>query len=290
MIIAFATDREHDDFTPDDRLLVSWFSQQGHRVIAAVWDDPDIDWDRFDVILFRSVWDYFKRIHDFDRWLEKMEAVKKPIFNPLSVVRWNKNKSYLKWFKDKGILIPEGCICPQSHSTDLKILLEQLAFEKAVIKPTISGGAYKTWVTTPELANGHQPAFDALLDEQAVIVQKFSEEIVTQGELSLIYFDRKFSHAICKKAKPGDFRVQTQYGGQYHPYHPDQELFLQVEKILELIPETLLYARIDGYLDSRHRFVLMELELIEPMLFLDSHPDACRNFYEAFMQHTVAFT
>lgn len=282
MNIAFVTDREHDDLTPDDRLLVNWFAKQGHRVIAAVWDDPDIKWDPFDAIVIRSVWDYFKRIHEFDRWLEKMETVKKPIFNPLSVVRWNKNKTYLGWFKGKGILIPEGIIRPQGHSADLKGWLEQLGFEKAVIKPTISGGAYKTWVTTPDLANRHQTAFDALLNEQDVILQRFSEEIVSHGELSLIYFNRKFSHAICKKAKPGDFRVQTQYGGQYHPYFPEYELFLQVEKILELIPETLLYARIDGYLDACNRFVLMELELIEPALFLDSHPDACRNFYEAF--------
>jgi len=183
-----------------------------------------------------------------------------------------------------GVLIPEYQIINRNINSNLSSLLELRGWSKAVIKPAISGGAYNTWVTGKNLAAEHQLDFEKLLSEQDVIVQKFSEEIAESGEWSLIYFNKKFSHAVCKKAKPGEFRVQAQFGGHHQRVIPDPQLLAQVEHILSLMEEPLLYARIDGYLDKESRFYLMELELIEPVLFFDSHPAACSNFYTALKQ------
>jgi len=284
MRIALATYREHPDYTEDDRLLATYLKLQSEHVSPVIWDDTEVKWDSYDLIIFRSVWDYFIRRVQFDAWLDHLQALPVRVFNLLPTIQWNKNKTYFNRFNDLGVRIPEYQIIKRNMNSNLASLLELNGWNKAVIKPAISGGAYNTWVTDKNHAAGHQLDFEKLLSEQDVIVQKFSAEIAESGEWSLIYFNKKFSHAVCKKAKPGEFRVQAQFGGRHHGVIPDPNLLSQVEHILSLIEEPLLYARVDGYLDNEYRFYLMELELIEPVLFFDSHPAACSNFYAALKQ------
>jgi hypothetical protein len=281
MHLAFVTDRERADFAPDDRLLASYVTQKGVKVSATVWDNAGINWEQFDAIIFRSVWDYFVHRQRFDDWLRQMTSVSVPIFNSLSTVVWNKDKNYLNRFRSMGIPVPDYEIIKSKTQQDLFNLLDSHGWHKVVIKPTISGGAYNTWIASIPLAVNQQAAFDSLLEEQDVIVQQFADEILINGEWSLIFFDKKFSHAVCKQAKEGEFRVQAQFGGLHHPVNPSSAVLDQVESILNSIEEPLLYARIDGYLNSRSVFYLMEIELIEPVLFFDSHPQACDNFYTA---------
>lgn len=284
MKLAFVTDKIHSNFAEDDRLLVNFLTDQNHRITPAVWDDTSIDWFSFDCIIFRSPWDYFLKFDAFNQWLNQLEKLNLKVFNPIQVIQWNKNKTYLLRFRDLGVDMPEFQYCEQGSSFMIEEILKEHQWEKAVIKPSVSGGAYKTWVIDLEDAPLHQLEFNALVSEQGVIVQRFSNEIVISGELSLIYFNKKFSHAVCKRAKDGEFRIQAQFGGKHIPYSPDKNLFIQIDHILTLIPEQLLYARIDGYLDESGRFYLMELELLEPTLFFDSDPGACHRFYLALKE------
>lgn len=284
MNLAFITDSVHNNYAEDDRLLVKFLTDQNHQITPAVWDDPSIDWLSFDSIIFRSPWDYFIKFDAFNQWLNQLEKLNPKVFNPIRVLQWNKNKTYLLRFRNLGVDMPEFYYCDQGSSFMIEDILKKHQWKKAVIKPSISGGAYKTWVTDMVDAPLYQQEFDALVSEQGVIVQRFSEEIITSGELSLIYFNKKFSHAVCKQAKDGEFRVQAQYGGKHISYSPDQNLFLQVDHIMALIPEPLLYARIDGYLDESGKFYLMELELLEPVLFFDSNTGACHRFYLALKE------
>jgi len=284
MHLAFATDRDHPDFAEDDRILVSYLKQRGYTITAAVWNDPEINWEKFDALIFRSVWDYFIHRRQFDQWLEKLALLSLTVFNPLSIVRWNKDKTYFNIFKAKGILIPAYEIIKAKSQQNLSELLHLNGWDKAVIKPTISGGAYNTWVTSKAQASEHQMKFEYLLTEQDFIVQQFAQEIIDDGEWSLIFFNKKFSHAVCKKARVGEFRVQAQYGGQHQAVIPDKTMMDQAEAVLNLIEEPLLYARIDGFRDKQFQFNLMELELIEPVLFFDSNPAACDNFHTALQE------
>lgn len=281
MHLAFVTDRERADFAPDDRLLVAYLLDRGLSVSAAVWDDPDVIWEKFDALIFRSVWDYFIHRERFDAWLRQMELLTVPVFNPLSIVQWNKDKNYLNRFRALGVPVPDYEIINSGSQQNLSEILERHDWVKAVIKPAVSGGAYKTWVTSKIMATTQQPEFESLSAEQDIIVQKFADEIIETGEWSFIFFDKKFSHAVCKKAQEGEFRVQAQFGGRHFPIYPPKTVLDQVEHILNFIGEPLLYARVDGYLNGQSVFHLMELELIEPVLFLDSHPEACNNFYTA---------
>lgn len=284
MNIAFATDHDRANYAEDDRLLVDYLIQHGEKVSPVIWNDPEADWESYDVIVFRSVWDYFILRDEFDLWLKKLEDLRVRVFNPLSVIAWNKNKTYFDHFKSLGIKIPAYQIIRSKDPQSLVDILTSQGWDKAVIKPAISGGAHNTWVTDTLSATSHSTRFDQLVSQQDVIVQKFSNEIINTGEWSLIFFNKKFSHAICKQAKAGEFRVQAQFGGQHRSVEPHPQLLAYVSSILDLIPEDLLYARVDGFIADDDQFYLMELELIEPVLFFDSHGNACSNFYRALKE------
>jgi len=102
MHIAFATDREHPDYAEDDRLLAAYLNIQGEHVSPVIWDDPEVKWDIYDVVILRSVWDYFIQRHRFDAWLDHLHALSIRVFNLLPTIQWNKNKTYLDRFNALG--------------------------------------------------------------------------------------------------------------------------------------------------------------------------------------------
>jgi hypothetical protein len=130
----------------------------------------------------------------------------------------------------------------------------------------------------------HQEAsFIEQVQQGDVLVQQFMTEVQDEGEWSLIFFDKKFSHAVLKRARVNDFRVQDNFGGTYAVLDPPQLALDQAHQILTLIPELLLYARVDGII-SQNKFLLMELELIEPVLFLRESKTAIHNLVKAILK------
>ncbi|MEP7127861.1 MAG: hypothetical protein ABI729_03295 [Chitinophagales bacterium] len=287
MQVAFVTYSKLPDLTEDDQLLMRYLSQKNILISPVSWDDATINWQQFDTIILRSMWDYFERPTEFDQWLDKLDALDCRVLNPLSVVKWNQNKKYFDDFRRKGVLLPDYVICSRNDKRLLKKIMEDNGWKKAVVKPAISGGAYNTWITTSDTVATDEIRFAELLKTGEVIVQIFVEEIVTKGELSFIFFNKKFSHAICKKAKHGDFRVQTQFGGTAEAIQPDEAILIQASDLLNSIEEPLLYARVDGVVTDDGKFLLMELELIEPTLSVFISEKACENFYDALVALSV---
>lgn len=281
MQVAFVTYHKFPDLYEDDKLLQQYLTRRNIEVTVVCWDDATINWQQFDVIVLRSMWDYFERPSEFDQWLDKLASLNCNVLNPVSVVKWNQNKNYFDDFSKKGILLPSYVICTHENNSTLKSILQKNNWNKAVVKPTISGGAYNTWTTTIDTIDDDEQKFSKLLKNSDLIVQMFVEEIITKGELSLIFFNKKFSHAICKRAKQGDFRVQVQFGGTNESIQPDETILAQATNLLNSIPEVLLYARVDGVVTNDGNFLLMELELIEPVLFVSTNDKACENFYNA---------
>ena len=284
MQVAFVTYHKEPDLTQDDKILMQYLVQKNIAVSPVLWDDATINWQQFDAIILRSMWDYFERPDEFNQWLDKLELLGCKVLNPLSVVKWNQNKNYFDDFSKKGIGLPPYVICSKKNTGTLKKIMEDNGWRKVVVKPTISGGAYNTWITTTGSAVADEMRFGELLQTGDVIVQLFVEEIITKGELSLVFFNKRFSHAICKKAKQGDFRVQTQFGGTADAIEPDKIVLLQATDLLNNINEPLLYARVDGIVMDDGKFLLMELELIEPSLSVFSNDKACENFYAALVE------
>jgi len=202
------------------------------------------------------------------------------LWNPARVVEWNLNKIYLRELKQKGVAAPETIWLKRDAQADLQTVLEERGWQKAVVKPLISATAYRTWITTPESAGNEQNAFTDLLSESGAMVQRFVEEVQTRGEWSFMFFGGKYSHAVLKKPKAGDFRVQEEYGGEAESVIPPAPLIEQARRILELIPDRLLFARVDA-VEVDGDLWLMELELIEPFLFMYADPLAPQRFADA---------
>jgi glutathione synthase/RimK-type ligase-like ATP-grasp enzyme len=285
MHIAFVTYRDKPDFAPDDQYLVQYLQKKNITIAPVVWDDPEADWLAWDAVIIRSTWDYYKRPVEFSAWLKRIEGSGCKIFNPTSVMRWNMNKKYFIRFSEEGILLPSFEFLSQNTSVQLNQLMNKKQWKKAVVKPAISAGSFNTWVTTSESAVADQPTISSQITNGDIIVQKFMDEILTDGEISLLFFNKEFSHAVRKNAKPGDFRIQTQFGGTVTPITPDAKVLRQATDIVGRIKEPLLYARVDG-IESQGNFYLMELELIEPVLYVNNNDQACENFYRALISMT----
>lgn len=284
MHIALVTGSENPELYTDDLPLKSYLESRGVVTSIVIWNDSEIDWKKYDVLVIRSIWDYIKDIDVFSAWLDFLRSHHIKVLNPISVMEWNKQKHYLLELADQGILIPPTIYIKKNTKINLQYEIEKVSWNKAVIKPTISVGAIRTWVLTKENADTLQADVDLLLSEQDIFIQKFAEEIKSQGEISIVYFNKKYSHAVLKRPKENDFRVQFQYGGTYEKYIPADSLLQSLETILSNIKAELLYARIDGYITSEGRFCLMEIELIEPVLFVSSDQDAPKNFYTALLE------
>jgi glutathione synthase/RimK-type ligase-like ATP-grasp enzyme len=285
MQICFVTCSKEPALTKDDLLLSRYLLTMNISVVPAIWDDEEIDWSAYDAVILRSTWDYHTQIEKFNRWLDKLELLGCTVLNPVSIVKWNQNKKYLAELSLQGIKIPPYNFCLRNSNSHLTDILIDNCWDKAVVKPAVSGGSFNTWITTASRASSDELRFAQMLQDGDVIVQKFMDEVITGGELSLIFFDKKFSHAVIKNAKSGDFRVQAQFGGVSEPVFPGEAILRSAIGLLETIKEPLLYARVDGII-SDEKFYLMELELIEPVLFLGSDENACENFYKAF-QHLL---
>jgi glutathione synthase/RimK-type ligase-like ATP-grasp enzyme len=270
--IALATDAKHPKLTDDDRLLLDQLEERGIRAEPAIWNDPSCKWSSYDAVVLRSCWDYHLQAERFLGWIADLEAAKISIFNSASLIRWNSNKTYLRDLEANGVAIVPTFWAEGNSPIGLDGKLLDLGWPKAVVKPRISATAYRTQLVTPENAAAAQPLFDDLRRGPGVMLQKFMESIASEGEWSVIFLGGVFSHAVLKKPKPGDFRVQNDFGGTEQLADPPAHVLASATRALQTVATTL-YARVDGVVDEG-TFRIMELELLEPALFLGSHTQA----------------
>ena len=282
MHICFVTYSNQKNLSADDGAAADWLKAAGIAVTPVCWDDENINWKSFDAVIIRSTWNYYLKIKEFNEWLDKLAQLGCLVLNPVSVIRLNQNKKYLVNFSETGKNIPAFKYFPKNSCADISKILLENQWDKAVIKPAVSGGAYNTWIASKSTAAIDSGRLNELLKTGEYIVQKFIEEILTEGELSLIFFNKIFSHAIIKKPKTGDFRVQTDYGGTAVDFYPAEKTIAHAAAFLSHIREPLLYARVDGVIVNND-FYLMELELIEPALFFSKNNNAPQNFYQALI-------
>jgi hypothetical protein len=279
---AFVTYHELPDLTADDRLVLDHLHDRGVETQAVLWDADDVRWEEFDTIIMRSCWEYHLRPQAFSAWIEMAAQKGLPLWNPPRVIHWNMDKVHLKSLAEAGVNVSPAVWLEQGSAVDLEAVLTEHHWTQAVIKPTISMTAFQTWITTPAQAGPDQAAVEEILKRSGVMVQEFVEEVRTRGEWSFIFFWKTYSHAVLKRAKQGDFRVQNDFGGYLEKAAPSPSLVEQAQEIVDSVDEPLLYARVDG-IDVDGTLVLMELELIDPVLFLSEAPHAPQRFAEAIM-------
>ncbi|EYF07107.1 ATP-grasp domain-containing protein [Chondromyces apiculatus] len=298
--IAFLTSDQDPELTPDDQLAVQELDQLGIRVTPLVWDAPEVDLahlQQFDLLVLRSCWDYHHKTAGFCAWLDAVERAGLPLHNPVPVVRWCLDKSYLDALASRGIAIPTTLWIEPGTDTTLNDLLHRGAFrdDAVVVKPAISMLGQDTWRASRADLAEHEAPFQDLLRTRKLMVQEFLPEVLDHGELSLIFIANRFSHAVRKLPKPGEFRIHAEHGGTRDLFVPSPALVTQAEAVLEAAraltgdpAHRLLYARVDG-IDVGGRLTLIELELIDPYLFLRYAPGAPYRFAQAIEDILAGF-
>ncbi|MGB0931005.1 MAG: ATP-grasp domain-containing protein [Chitinophagales bacterium] len=266
--IAFATCNDAPAHAADDYVLSQYLQKKGFEVEYVVWNDSVVDWTVFDLVLIRSTWDYHQHIEAWQNWLHTLEEKQVNVWNPVETIRWNMHKAYLNELQEKGVQIVPTVFIEQGSTANLKVILENQGWWKAVVKPAVSLNAFHTWQTDVATASQQQAAFEALVVERDVMIQTFMPEIQTVGEWSLMFFGGEFSHAVLKNNPTGDFRIQESYGGLSHIMDIPASFISQAATILQAVDLPHQYVRVD-VLERDGKLYLMELELIEPSLFLE---------------------
>ncbi len=279
-IVALVTCAALPDLYEDDRLLARALEELGMTPVPTVWDDPAIDWTSFDALVIRSPWDYFERAAEFRAWLDARIASGVLLCNAGAILEWNYDKAYLQELAAAGVpLVPTLCI-GQGEQADVAALARARGWTEIVVKPSISGGAYRTYRFCVDDAAAYQAQIDETLADRGVLVQPFLPEILDDGELSLLFFDGVFSHAVRKRPRPGDYRVQPQFGGTAERIEVEPALVEQARACALAAPSLPVCARVDGVVKDG-QFLLMELEVFEPLMFLATHPAAAGQFARA---------
>jgi glutathione synthase/RimK-type ligase-like ATP-grasp enzyme len=276
MRIAFVTCERPIERDVDLDFLVPAVKRRDVSVETPGWSDPAVDWDSFDLAMLSSTWDYFERQDEFREWTRSVAARTK-LINPLDIVEWNLDKRYLLELEAAGVpTIPTVWIEPGGTAEGAAEIAE-LGWETVVIKPVIDLGARNLVRVGAEHVEQMLGAFDV-----ATMAQPYLPSVASEGELSLVYVRGELTHSLRKVPARGDFRVQPQYGGT----HEAEELGAVVREIaagaVAVAPSQPLYARVD-VVGTDDGPAVIELELIEPALYLDVAPAAAETIADALL-------
>jgi glutathione synthase/RimK-type ligase-like ATP-grasp enzyme len=253
------------ELTEEMGKIIPAFATQGLTAEIVLWKEAAARAGDYAAMLPLIVWDYFEG-DNLSLFLNEMaEASKKTkIFNSLNMLKWNSNKTYLDELQQKGAPGIPTMTVDRVTSEYIAEAFEKFGSQKLVIKPQIGGGAWRQVL----LSKGDAyPSTDSL-PPAAAILQPFLPSVQSEGEYSFLYFGGHFSHALLKTAAKGDYRIQSAYGGKGVAYSPTPGEFETVEHILDSLGFEPLYARVDLLRGLDGELKLIELEMIEPYLYL----------------------
>jgi len=263
----------------EDGLLQSALENKGLKVCKKDWADKNFDWTSTKYAIFRTTWDYFERFDEFFIWLENTKN-KTTFINSSEVINWNIDKHYLQDLVKNKINIAPTLFIEKGDTVNLAQLFKKTNWTEAVLKPAISGAARHTYRINPSNCAELEAVFQELIENECMLFQEFLNNITTQGEISLILIGGKYTHAVKKIAKTGDFRVQDDHGGRVEKYTPSKEEIVFAENCLAANPFKPMYARVDLVYDNNNNPSLSELELIEPELWFRNYPEAAEKLAE----------
>jgi glutathione synthase/RimK-type ligase-like ATP-grasp enzyme len=278
--IAIATCADYADLKADDELLRKTLAERGCEARPVVWDDPRTDWSELDLCLVRSTWDYHEKHSRFLTWARRVEATSK-LRNPAEMIAWNSDKRYLRELGEHGVRTVPTVWIEEDSRLGLEQILAGTGWQEAVVKPVVDLGARNL---SRVRAGEGSTALESVLRGQGAMVQPFLSSLEERGELSLVYIEGKLNHAVRKRPAPGDFRVQSIWGGTASREEPTGAEVGLAEAALNLFRHVPLYARVDLVEGPEGEPCLIELELIEPNLYLSHNPSAAEVLADAALK------
>jgi glutathione synthase/RimK-type ligase-like ATP-grasp enzyme len=252
-----------------DATLHAELAARGIAFERPCWNDPAVDWGRFDLAVVRTTWDYTDDRDAFVAWAEATTR-EVALENPADVLRWNTHKSYLLELEERGAPVVPTAWLAQGDRADLAALCDARGWGEVVVKPAVAAGSdglARVAGDAPARRRG-QEALDELLTAGDVMVQPFRARIV-EGELSLVAIDGRITHAVRKRPSEGEYRVQGRFGGRYARETPTSDVLALGEWVLGTIGTRLLYARIDLVPADDGTLEVGEVEATEPDLYLE---------------------
>ncbi|MDH5454780.1 MAG: hypothetical protein OEY37_01840 [Gammaproteobacteria bacterium] len=277
------------DYVTDFHLSLEPMAALGWDVQCVPWRSSP-DWNAFDAVYICVPWDYPAFPDEFLRVLERIDASRAVLLNELSTVRWNLDKSYLKDVSARGDDIVPSSWYDDFDTRSVPGFFAAHDVDKLVIKPTVGANAKDTFVLTNPVAGDKLAHLAECFAGRAFIVQPFIEGICEEGEFSLFFFSGEYSHAILKTPRAGDFRVQEEHGAEIRPIAPPDGLLDVARRVFSHVDPRPVYGRGDWVRGPDGRFLLMELELIEPSLYLRTDSGAALRFARAFNQRFEELT
>ncbi|QTE30424.1 ATP-grasp domain-containing protein [Pengzhenrongella sicca] len=276
--VALATSADFPNLDADDAPLLPALAARGVDAVPAIWDDAEVDWDAFDLVVVRSTWDYAPRHDEYLAWAARVPR----LANPAEVMTWNTDKSYLREVEALGLpVVPTIWLDPARNLTSRAVHTRFPASGEFVIKPTISSGARDTGRYQSNYADQRGLAIvharDLLRAGRHVMVQQYLGQVDTVGETALVYIEGQFSHAVRKSALlEGPYRADGVHKEEMTARAAADDERELADRVIAAIPELvpaagpgpLLYARVDLLRNTEGAPVLLELEVTEPSLFL----------------------
>lgn len=281
--VAFLTLDHPEKYVIDDALAHAPLAALGWAVDDVPWRRAGVDWGSYDAVVIRSPWDYHHDPEGFLRVLEGIEASGTRLHNALPLVRWNLRKTYLRDLAARGVPTIPTVWRDRLTPGSLAAVLAEVGTEEAVVKPVVSATAVGAFRLDAASAAARAGEVEAYYADRALLAQPLAHAVLEEGEYSLFYFNGAHSHTILKTPRTGDFRVQEEHGGRLRLVEAEPALREAADRALAAIgDEPPLYARADLVrANDGGAFWLMELELIEPSLYLRLDPGAPARFARA---------
>ena len=281
---AFLTLADRGDFVMDDDLAHAPLWSLGWQVDPVPWNRPGVDWREYEAVVIRSPWDYHYQLEAFLEVLAKIEQSGARLLNGLDIVRWNLRKTYLRDLAARGLSTIPTVWRERLGPGELEGVFAEVGSDGMVIKPVVSAsakGAFRIDATSVRERAGEVEAYFA---DRALMAQPLARAILDEGEYSLLYLNGEHSHSIRKTPREGDFRVQEEHGGAIRPVTAGDALVQAGHRALAAIEQVPLYARADFVRSNDGQsWWLMELELVEPSLYLRMDPGAPDRFARALV-------
>jgi len=266
-----AGERRSDAYEHDLTIaaLTPAFKDHGLQLRVIDWEAPIAQFAGADLVLLGTAWNYQDHAAAFLRKLDLLEEGGVTLCNSTQIIRWNIRKTYLRELADAGIrTIPTLW----RETVTVKGITEALGVfecDRVVVKRQVGAGALGQEL----IARSSLPSSDWNFGAPAMI-QPFLPAIASEGELSFVFIDGELSHALRKRAKPGDYRIQSLYGGREEMWEPSAKDIAAARGVLEAVPVAPpLYARIDMVRMEDDMLAVMEAELIEPYLYPEQGPN-----------------
>ena len=282
---AMLTIEDLSDFECYDELLIPPMNALGWDVSFIPWDLSDVNWDEYDIVLIRSTWDYQSRIQEFLKVLDSVDKSKSLLINPLPIIHRNIEKTYLIELEAKGIDTIPSIFQKKFSPKEIMQSFSKFNCDKIIIKPVVGANADNIFLGSKFETKSQLHKIQEIYFELPHIIQPFLNSVLKEGEFSLIYFNKKFSHALLKIPKEGDFRVQEEHGGKINPIKKvPKEIQNLADKVMKVLPKNCFYSRIDILLMYGEPKVI-EVELIEPSLYFNLDPESSKMFAHELIEY-----